>query len=108
MDQKHCQNICNRLLRTYHGPALDDWGDRRFVFIPVLVVETAGIYAPSRGARAGGEGEFVEAVPAALCAFVCSRRGMWRRRNGTSSDGLYRRVCRRLTAEFEIIVPVFF
>ena len=68
-------------------------GDRRdgsLIFIPVLVVETADTCAPSYGARAGGEGEVVEAVPAALCTFVCSRRRMWRGRNGTSSYRLYR------------------
>lgn len=78
MDQKHHQNICSSLLMTYQGPALDDRRDRRFVFIPVLVVKTAGICAPSRGARAGGKGEVVDAVPAALCTFVCSRGGVWR------------------------------
>ena len=78
------------LLTTYQGPVLDDGGNRRLVFIPVLVVETTSICAPSGGARAGGEGEGGDAVPAALCTFVCSRRRMCRRRNGTSSCRLYR------------------
>ena len=107
MDQKYHQNICTRLLTTYHRSALDDRRDGRLVFIPILVAETADTCAPSYGARAGGEGEVVEAVRAALCTFVCSRRRIWRRRNGTSLYRSYRRVCRRRTAEFEIVVPVF-
>jgi len=90
MDQKYHQNICTCLLLTYHRSALDDRRGGRLVFIPVLVIETTDTCAPSYGTRAGGEGGVVEAVPAALCMFVCSRRRMWRRRNGTSSYRLYR------------------